>query len=344
MRKETLHSVHALRFLAAFAVVVHHALQTFDLPVNVDAAGVDVFFIISGLVIGLSMEAGGKPAQFVIKRFIRVMPMYWIATLVYAGLSHFSWGFTAPFPTYVRSLCLWPVFGTDWYPIYYPAWTLEYEIFFYAIASLALSGLGKRGRAVTLIVIACLITTPIPVLGRPDAHFDTRFFAEFGTGMILSMALPALLRLQREIGLALVVAALGLFALNYADNPPMRALVWGVPSTMLVIGLLPFDGWWAFRSKAAVFGGEMSYSLYLTHLTGLQVASYIGSALHFPVFSHLWSAVLIGTPTAVAFAALVHICIERPMLSFLRSALLPKTSGTSSGQPRVQETSDSASA
>jgi exopolysaccharide production protein ExoZ len=344
MRKGTLHSVHALRFLAAFAVVVHHALQTFNLPVSVDAAGVDVFFIISGLVIGLSMEAGDKPAQFVIKRFIRVMPMYWIATLVYAGLSHFSWGFTAPFSTYVRSLCLWPVFGTDWYPIYYPAWTLEYEIFFYAVASLALWGLGKRGRAATLIVFACLIATPIPVLGRPDAHFDTRFFAEFGTGMILSMALPALLRVQRAIGLALVVAALGLFALNYADNPSMRALVWGVPSTMLVIGLLPFDGWRAFRSKAAVFGGEMSYSLYLTHLTGLQVASYIGSVLHFPVFSHLWSAVLIGTPTAVAFAALVHICIERPMLSFLRSTLLSKISGTSSGQPRVQETSDSASA
>ncbi|MDR6207806.1 acyltransferase family protein [Paraburkholderia graminis] len=344
MRKETLHSVHALRFLAALAVVVHHALQAFNLPVSVDAAGVDVFFIISGLVIGLSMEAGDKPAQFVIKRLIRVMPMYWVATIVYAGMSHFSWGFTAPLSTYVRSACLWPVFGTDWYPIYYPAWTLEYEMFFYAVASLALWGLGKRGRVVTLIVIACLVATPIPVPGRPGAHFDTRFFLEFGAGMILSLALPALLRLQREIGLGLVVAALGLFALNYADNSPMRALVWGVPSAMLVMGLLPFDGWSAFKSKAAVFGGEISYSLYLTHLTGLQVASDIASALHLPILSHFWGAILVGIPTAVAFAALLHICIERPMLSFLRLTLLPRIPGKSSGQLRVEKTSDSASA
>ena len=56
--EQRLYSVHFLRFFASASVVVHHVIARYEPKLIVGAAGVDMFFIISGLVIGL---AGGVP-------------------------------------------------------------------------------------------------------------------------------------------------------------------------------------------------------------------------------------------------------------------------------------------
>ena len=74
MLNQRISSLEALRFLAALCVVLYH-IPT----IGLGAFGVDVFFIISGYVMMLSTAKGSE--LFLLKRAIRIIPVYWIATL-----------------------------------------------------------------------------------------------------------------------------------------------------------------------------------------------------------------------------------------------------------------------
>lgn len=84
----TIHSIQYLRALAALMVIFHHSSAQIDIyrgtlkQVNIGAAGVDVFFVISGFVIWFTTyNRKLSPAKFMLKRIIRVVPLYWFVTL-----------------------------------------------------------------------------------------------------------------------------------------------------------------------------------------------------------------------------------------------------------------------
>src|SRR6476661_6843983 len=81
-------SIQAMRFIASMAVVMHHSLEWFSIPIYLGAAGVDIFFVISGVVIGYSTRPNSPPWPFLIKRLVRVMPIYWVATLAFAAFAY----------------------------------------------------------------------------------------------------------------------------------------------------------------------------------------------------------------------------------------------------------------
>ncbi len=88
----TLVSIQALRAVAALMVLVFHLCQELtklgaDLPATtfiIGTAGVDLFFVISGFVMVYSSERlFGQPRasiQFLARRVVRIVPLYWIAT------------------------------------------------------------------------------------------------------------------------------------------------------------------------------------------------------------------------------------------------------------------------
>jgi peptidoglycan/LPS O-acetylase OafA/YrhL len=90
--RDELLSIQALRGVAVLAVVLMHvaqySLQRLGLSVvplfDVGAAGVDLFFVISGFVIVYASERlFGRPGStriFLLRRLIRIVPIYWIAT------------------------------------------------------------------------------------------------------------------------------------------------------------------------------------------------------------------------------------------------------------------------
>lgn len=79
--RKMLYSIRFPRFLAALAIVLHHIAVNLGSLTVTGAAGVDVFFIVTGTVIGLSTKAGESLHRFGISWFIRVVPLYWIATI-----------------------------------------------------------------------------------------------------------------------------------------------------------------------------------------------------------------------------------------------------------------------
>ncbi|MFQ0814974.1 hypothetical protein AVM02_18555 [Brucella anthropi] len=93
--------------------------------------GVDIFFILSGIVISKS-AVGRSWDDFARARFIRLFPAYFIATVIGIILASFTMSVHPPVPQLLMSLT-----GLQWfygYPtIIGPAWTLFFEVRFYIL-------------------------------------------------------------------------------------------------------------------------------------------------------------------------------------------------------------------
>jgi peptidoglycan/LPS O-acetylase OafA/YrhL len=87
----------ALRGVAALAVVLYHLVgghldvegrsPLAALLVRLGAYGVQLFFIISGFVILMTVENKARPRDFVVARCARLYPTYWAAVLLASALS-----------------------------------------------------------------------------------------------------------------------------------------------------------------------------------------------------------------------------------------------------------------
>ncbi len=90
--KQTFLGVQALRGVAAALVVVHHCTQLWDVRLHPQstasgwgngAAGVDIFFVISGFVMAFTALGRRRMTgmDFLRRRIVRIVPLYWICTL-----------------------------------------------------------------------------------------------------------------------------------------------------------------------------------------------------------------------------------------------------------------------
>ncbi len=145
---QKLEALQALRAIAAGLVVLIHALYTYeekigpvsDLWPKYDAAtfGVKVFFCISGYIV--FMSASSTPAGaascslFARRRIIRIVPMYWAATLIY--VAKLSLQDNPPTALDIaRSLFFVPYLDDSHHmrPVLGAGWTLNFEMAFYAV-------------------------------------------------------------------------------------------------------------------------------------------------------------------------------------------------------------------
>ena len=152
-----LYFLQALRAIAALLVVADHALLevSHNEPQNLIThiawtlgnAGVYIFFVISGFImVNICWESFGPKAaaaNFVRRRVIRIVPLYWLATvaaLAYHKVSS-THGADAGWSELIYSLAFIPYSNDEgsWNPILPQGWTLNYEMMFYAIFALGLS-------------------------------------------------------------------------------------------------------------------------------------------------------------------------------------------------------------
>ena len=78
-------AIQYLRALAALFVVFHHSRNPEPWLFNpipqldVGQSGVDIFFVISGFIM-YSAARAEAPWEFIVRRAVRIVPMYWLAT------------------------------------------------------------------------------------------------------------------------------------------------------------------------------------------------------------------------------------------------------------------------
>src|ERR1700751_4327443 len=149
-------TVQALRAVAAASVVMHHDLAvlirkagyppTFSV---IGAAGVDLFFVISGFVMVYThfdaFTAPGAATSFARRRIVRIAPLYWIVTTVTVVLliavpsvfSSVKLDWVNVVCSYFFLLSQMP--SGDINTVVIVGWTLCFEAYFYLVFALLLN-------------------------------------------------------------------------------------------------------------------------------------------------------------------------------------------------------------
>ena len=329
-------SIQYLRACAALAVVAYHAMQWRDEGFDVGRAGVDVFFVISGVIMWrITAGRDVPPLAFLWRRVTRVAPLYWLASLLVAGIAAGWPQFlpqVSPDPRHLAlSLALVPHFdplGRP-FPTLPPGWSLIYEAIFYLIFAAALIGpRAWRGRVVvcaltTVIVSGLFLRDPAYILGANPMLWQ--FAAGLGLGLALEQhALPS-----RRWGWVLIAAALAIWTVIQSSGifvELWRPFFWGVPATVLMAGALTLEA----RGGVAAWPwlkslGDSSYAIYLFHMPAVAVVA------HTLGVSRPWVFIPIAIAAATGAGVAAHRWIEAPLLRWMRSVGEARASSANTG-------------
>lgn len=272
-------SLQYARAVAALLVVYAH-LSGFPLfrPLNLPefgGIGVDLFFVISGFVMWESAQKHG-PAQFALRRVIRIVPAYWFYTSVLVVIA-----LAAPSLTPNVSFDRWTLVGSYFFipytnaqglqnPILLQGWTLNYEAFFYGIFTVALF-LKERWRRFAFVTGVMLCLSVSGAIFRPQGAAATMATSPMLMEFLLGMGISASLRgwaPKRALSLALfLIGGLALVAADIFFKPAeWRVLYFGLPASVLLVGLLGLESAWRRQPFVPLLRlGDASYSLYLCH-------------------------------------------------------------------------------
>jgi len=311
--------------LAALLVVCDHAICTLNHKAGAEAdtgfawflggLGVQAFFAISGLTMmlahGNDFHSSGASRKFALRRLGRIVPLYWIASLIYyvkqvhvhAAPGIYSLLLSLSFVPHQEP-------GRDYgMPVYGLGWTLQYEMFFYAMFAIALF----IERRAALIAMALLFAglaaaghvgllpheTVLGYLGSPIVLF---FIAGIGIGVVRKFVSsrgplpwgfwPSVAVSAVALGTALASAAVfgatsGLTAAVATTAALLSVFACGLARTEPSVG--------PARRLAKVLG-DSTYAIYLTHCFVLGPAgSLVGKFAH-------------NLPPVVFVAAAIPVC------------------------------------
>jgi peptidoglycan/LPS O-acetylase OafA/YrhL len=351
-----LECLDGLRGLLAVYVLLGHMAPFAVLPDQVQLAvshgqaAVDVFFILSGLVITQSLRhANGRAMPFLITRAARIYPVYLPVFAVAAVVQPWSCGFERmPWigsEDAARTICvmadphgwlaeilahltmthgLFPdgVLKDVWVSYLGSAWSLSTEWQFYVLALLVAGGNRRLCwllLAVAVAGVAWRTTAPSPwQFSRAFLPNKAEFFA-LGVASVPVVCLEsgAVPRYGGILAITLIICATqGTFGKML---PP---LVWTVCLGMQMLpnwGGSPRFGW-VLRNKATQYLGAISYCLYLVNEPIHKLIGTVLSRLtegNATMFTLIWLPASIGLPMLAAIW--LHRYLEAPALRWGRA-------------------------
>jgi exopolysaccharide production protein ExoZ len=349
---KTFFGIQALRGLAAVAVVIHHgqqAIQDYSLGSIFDlgggASGVDIFFAISGFIMVYTTAKfwgkAGAWSNFLTKRLIRIVPLYWIFTLLKVGGIMAGGGIVRysvlTLPLVVGSFLFIPVYNpghSQIVPILVVGWTLCYEMFFYLLLTICLA-ITKKPIQLLILVLCLLVAVSFfrqPSWGAQSTLINL-ILLEFVFGMVVALVVRAGHLLPAPVAaitalamLALMIASpyIPFFSLPGHGDSDYRAFYWGIPGALILyatVSLEPFARRWF--SGLPVLLGDASYSIYLVHAFVLAPVGAIWAHFHWLNSAWAWALVATGVVVSCVSGTIVHWIVEKPLIDFLHKKLIP---------------------
>lgn len=288
----------ALRGWAIFGVVIIHCSQVAHSEgltakvAEVGQYGVQLFFVVSALTISLTYDSHvakyghtlTASAGWLIKRFFRIAPLYYLAAIIYPAVNYFAYG--TPFRPLAWLANI--LFVHTWIPsannsVVPGGWSIGVEMFFYLLVP-TLWLLGKRLRWVALIVGGLLgllatlavayFTTGTFFVG--DVTFLYYWFPTEAPVFCLGIAFYFMGGMQWAdrvgssvrallLGTAAFLIAIGGYRGIEPHTPPILTPAIVAVGFLCVIPALRGAVGRALVSRPMIYLGQISYSVYIFH-------------------------------------------------------------------------------
>ncbi|MFK7903097.1 MAG: acyltransferase family protein [Nitratireductor sp.] len=355
--EQKLLSIQLLRALAVLAVMISHiAYELKNLLINSQVSiddklfpgdfGVDLFFVISGFIMIYTTQGyfgeKGQAWSFIRRRIIRIVPLYWTVTclMIVAVMI---------FPASIRTATsdVWQWFCSFFFipyaregdglirPVLGIGWSLQYEMFFYAIFAVGL--LFKRSVGLILIVAAPFVFWGSSyIIGSSStlwAFIGHPIIIEFSIGVVLGYLYLRGFRIPKVIGwmnlfIAFsILAALPGFGEELARS---RHFYYGIPAAMFVCwAVLTRSHDQATVSRGWIEIGETSYATYLTHPFVIGITALIVKKMDLVEVLSPYN-LIVGYSMVVILASLsvgylTHYLFDLPITRFIAKIWRPST-------------------
>jgi peptidoglycan/LPS O-acetylase OafA/YrhL len=322
--------IDALRGFAALAVVLFHYTTRFvelfqptaapSLSFGYGYFGVNLFFIISGYVIFMTLSRTRRSMDFVVSRFSRLFPAYWVAIFLTLGITHWLGlpGLLVSLRDAIGNMVMLHSLLLRLPNVDGVYWTLEVELLFYigmwllyrlrALAKIHIALAGAMALSVLYALMAKFFQIDLPwIVYR---ILILQYIPWFALGIAIYMAIEN--SSPRARANALQIGALSIATLLIVGSTPWIALlatllaatVWAAAT-----GKLPF-----LRHSVFVWLGTITYPLYLLHQN-------IGYSLELAAIRYGWSpdmGLLAALAISLVMATALTYFVEKPMLTFIR--------------------------
>lgn len=289
--------------------------------------GVQLFFMLSGLVNAMTLLSKRKSGDFITARCIRILPSYWLIILLNILLFAFIplYNITPTVDTTIANLTTMPMlFGFEnMEPV---TWTLQIEMLFYVflMTLLATGLLEKPLRTLLVAIIVCLVCCLTFTWFRsayPGSLWNGRFRIVEDLFFMRNMPLFAMgillneLRCKRgrawALWLGIIASGIVFHVIDLREHNPLATILMFGLLTASAFGKVPVLRW-----KPLVYISFISYSLYLIHNNlGTLVMSQM----------ELWGcppilAFVLTTAFVIGLASAMTHWFEQPITRRLRQA------------------------
>jgi exopolysaccharide production protein ExoZ len=341
-------SIQCLRGVAALLVVFFHAqtaaslrlagtslLHGFQSPAQVGSIGVDIFFVISGFImVHVSRDRFGRrgaTTEFLARRVIRIVPLYWLATILMVVL---LLAVPRAFDTLrfdlrnaVASFLFLPTTNSagEMVPLLGVGWTLSYEMLFYVVfASLLWTSLRTSLVASGLLFAAAAIAGRLwPQAGPTGVMLTSDRFLEFFAGECVAAwslrgrpLTPRAARLLLALGISVLIAHV-----FFGELDAVPLLTVAAPAAALVMALVSLEMRELLRFPRWLQRiGDESYSLYLSHSITNAFFFKVWVAANASRVLPVDASILLALVNAVVWGRLLHRTVERSMTRALARA------------------------
>lgn len=294
------------------------------------AAGVDLFFVLSGFVMVFSsLKLASDPngwKVFTARRVSRIVPIYWVATTIKLVVLLFGSSFILhqrfQLLNTVESYLFIPFRNIDgeFRPLLGVGWTLNFEMFFYLLFAFALRCRVNIFGFISAILVPLAVSSVFMHSAQgPVAFYMNPIILDFLFGMLIARAVMSRIRLCPLVAIGMIVLGiLGLLVVPLPDCPGVS--LEGIASTLIIWGTAELEPKLAWIPSWLVFMGDASYALYLFHPL---IAPSVPVMLHRMNLPLPFLSICLSGVIAVVVSAIVYKLVEIPLTRFAQGLVRP---------------------
>lgn len=355
-----IYSLHYMRGIACILVVLFHFRGAIngvyaqkdlgDLLFLHGAIGVDLFFMISGFIIAYATQKKESQLSFFSKRFFRIYPVYITCLLILFTITS-----QAIDINFIKSIFFIHLNYNDHAPVYgyttiFSAWTLTYEIAFYALFMLAMAASHKYRVALSIIFIFSLNFGLQSLFNNGEYNLSAATSANYNgpfSGLIKIYSSP----MMTEFAIGLIIYSIhkhigflkninNKYIFNISISIGISYVVYcymsgygtfigpkgyGLISLVLFSCIIMWESIYGIKKNTILdFFGNISYSLYLTHIVIHLFFRENQSTIPLLSSATGFSKLFIMAAMSILLSYVLYIAIERPFIKIGRELLNKK--------------------